>query len=94
VNKVTFASSNKNNRARDGVMYITEIIGKMVLDKNANSVGKVVDANIAFPEWKVKHLLVKTGAFNKLNIEIGKVDKLDNNVILNVDKDELIKVMI
>ena len=34
-------------------MYITEIIGKIVLDKNANTVGKVVDANVTFQHGKL-----------------------------------------
>jgi sporulation protein YlmC with PRC-barrel domain len=75
-------------------MYITEIIGKIVLDKNANTVGKVVDANITFPGWEVKHLLVKIGLLKKLNIEIAKVDKMGDKIILNVAKEELVKVMV
>jgi sporulation protein YlmC with PRC-barrel domain len=76
------------NRKEDP-MYITEIIGKMVIDKNANTVGKVVDANVTFPGWEVKYLLVKIGLIKKLNIEISKVDKLGDKIILNVAKDEL-----
>ena len=72
-------------------MYITEIIGKMVIDKNANTVGKVVDANVTFPGWEVKYLLVKIGLIKKLNIEINKVDKLGDKIILNVAEDELAK---
>ena len=75
-------------------MYITEIIGKIVIDKNADTVGKVVDANITFPGWEVQHLLVKIGLLKKLNIEIAKVDKMGDKIILNVAKDELVKVMI
>ena len=73
-------------------MYITEIIGKIVLDKNADTVGKVVDANVTFPGWEVKHLLLKIGLIKKLNIEIGKVDKMGDKIILNVAKGELMKV--
>ena len=75
-------------------MYITEIIGKTVLDKNANTIGSVVDANVTFPGWEVKHLLVKIGLFKKLNIETDKVDNSDDKIILNVAKDELAKVML
>jgi len=75
-------------------MYITEIIGKMVLDKNANIVSKVIDANVTFPGWEVKHLLVKIGLLKKLNIEIAKVDKMGDKIILNVAKEELVKVMV
>jgi sporulation protein YlmC with PRC-barrel domain len=79
---------------KEGAMYITEIIGKMVIDKNANTVGKVVDANVTFPGWEVKHLLVKIGFIKKLNIEIDKVDKMGDKIILNVAKNELLKVML
>jgi len=54
----------------------------------------VVDANITFPGWEVKHLLVKIGLLKKLNIEIAKVDKIGDKIILNVAKEELVKVMV
>ena len=73
-------------------MYITEIIGKTVLDKNANTVGKVVDANVTFPGWEVKYLLIKIGLIKKLSVEVGKVDKMGDKIILNVTKDELAKM--
>jgi sporulation protein YlmC with PRC-barrel domain len=72
-------------------MYIKEIIGKMVIDKNANTIGTVVDANVTFLGWEVKYLLVKIGLIKKLNIEINKVDKLGDKIILNVAEDELAK---
>jgi sporulation protein YlmC with PRC-barrel domain len=77
---------------KEDAMYITEIIGKMVIDKNANTVGKVVDANVTFPGWEVKYLLIKIGLIKKLSIEVGKVDKMGDKIILNVTKDELAKM--
>ena len=83
---------NENNKGRD--MYITELIGKEVLDKNAAAIGKVTDVNIDFPGWKVIYITVKMGVFNKFSISIEKIDKIAAKVTLNVAKDELIPVVV
>jgi len=75
-------------------MYITELIGKEVLDKNAAAIGKVADVNIDFPGWKVIYITVKMGVFNKFSISIEKIDKIAAKVTLNVAKDELIPVVV
>jgi sporulation protein YlmC with PRC-barrel domain len=75
-------------------MYITEIIGKEVLDKNAAAIGKVADVNIDFPGWQVVYITVKMGVFNKFNIGVEKIDKIAAKVTLNVAKDELISVVV
>jgi len=75
-------------------MYITELIGKEVLDKNAAAIGKVTDVNIDFPGWKVIYITVKMGVFNKFSISIEKIDKIAAKVTLNVAKDELIPVVV
>ena len=75
-------------------MYITEIIGKEVLDINATAIGKVADVNIDFPGWKVIYITVKMGVFNNFNIGVEKIDKIADKVTLNVVKDELIPVVV
>ena len=75
-------------------MYITEIMGKEVLDKNAAAIGKVTDVNIDFPGWKVIYITVKMGVFNKFNVGVEKIDKIADKVMLNVVKDELIPVVV
>jgi len=71
-------------------MYISLIIGKGVLDKNANTVGKVTDIDINFPQWTVNHLVVKTSFFKKLIIGVEKIDKIGDKVMLKGAKDELV----
>ena len=75
-------------------MYITEIMGKEVLDKNAATIGKVANVNIDFPEWKVIYITVKMGVFNNFNIGVEKIDKIAAKVTLNVGKDELISEVV
>jgi len=89
------ARSKKGNRKKEvseeGSMYISEILGKQVLDKSGNNVGKVVDININFPQWTVNHLLVRIGMIKKLPIGIDKIDKIGDKIILKTAKDELEK---
>jgi sporulation protein YlmC with PRC-barrel domain len=74
-----------------GGMHISEILGKGVLDLNANSVGKVVDVDVSLPEWTINHIVVKMGLIKKLTIGLDKIDKVGDKIILKVTKDELEK---
>lgn len=70
-------------------MHVSEIIGKGVLDNNANSVGKVADIEISMPQWTITQIVVKTGLMKKLIIGIDKIDKIGDKVLLKATKDEL-----
>ena len=72
-------------------MNTREIIGKEVLDKSGNKVGKVDDININFSQWTVTHLIVKVGMIKKISIGIDKIDKIGDKIILKATKDELEK---
>jgi sporulation protein YlmC with PRC-barrel domain len=72
-------------------MHVGEIIGRGVLDINANNVGKVADIDISLPQWTVNHIVVKIGMMKKLTIGIDKIDKIGDKVILKVTKVELEK---
>jgi sporulation protein YlmC with PRC-barrel domain len=64
-------------------------MGKGVLDKNANIVGKVDDFNIDISSWTINHLVVKLGLIKKLPISVDKIDKIGDKVILKITKEEL-----
>ncbi len=72
-------------------MHTSEILGKGVLDMNANRVGRVVDIDVSLPQWTINHIVVKMGFMKKLTIGIDKIDKIGDKVILRVTKDELEK---
>lgn len=72
-------------------MNASEILGKQVLDRSGNNLGKVADIGINFPQWTVNHLAVKIGMIKKIPIGIDKVDKIGDKIILNITKDELEK---
>ena len=75
----------------EGDMNIRAIIGKEVLDKSGNKVGKVDDIDIDFPQWTVNHLMVKVGMIKKVPMGIDKIDKIGDKIILKIAKDELEK---
>ena len=70
-------------------MNTSELIGKEVLDKSGNHVGKVADIDINFPQWTVNHLIVRTGMIKKVPIGIDKIDKIGDKIILKTAKGEL-----
>ena len=72
-------------------MNASEILGKQVLDRSGNNIGKVADIGFNYPQWTVTHLEVKIGMIKKILIETAKVDKIGDKIILNITKDELEK---
>ena len=72
-------------------MNTSELLGKQVLDKNGNNVGKVVDIDINLPQWTVTHIMLKIGLIKKIPIGIDKIDKVGDKIILKIARDELKK---
>jgi len=72
-------------------MHTSEILGKTIIDMNADNVGKVVDIDISLPQWTINHIVVKTGFMKKLTFGIDKIDKIGDKVILKVTREELEK---
>jgi sporulation protein YlmC with PRC-barrel domain len=72
-------------------MHISELLGKQVLDKNGNQVGKVVDIDINLPQWTVDHIVLKIGMIKKLPISMNMIDKVGDKIILKFSRDELEK---
>ena len=72
-------------------MHTSEILGKTIIDMNADNVGKLVDIDISLPEWTINHIIMKTGFMKKLTIWIDKIDKIGDKVILKVTREELEK---
>jgi sporulation protein YlmC with PRC-barrel domain len=75
-----------------GRMKTSELLGKEVLDKNGDGVGKVVDLEINYPQWTINHIVLRLGMIKKVPIGIDKIDKLGDKIILKITKDELEKL--
>jgi sporulation protein YlmC with PRC-barrel domain len=72
-------------------MRTSELLNKLVLDKNGNNVGKVVDIDINLPQWSVSQITVKIGMMKTMPIGIDMIDKVGDKVILKITRDELKK---
>lgn len=70
-------------------MYTNELFGKEVLDVNANRVGKVADIDVDLLQGVVNHLSVKTGLTKKFIIDLDKIDKIGDKIILSTAQEEL-----
>jgi sporulation protein YlmC with PRC-barrel domain len=70
-------------------MFISEIKGKEVFDKNANTVGKVADFDVEIPSWTTSNFIVKSGLIKKFTIGVDKIEKLGDKVFLKITKEEL-----
>lgn len=72
-------------------MNAKELLGKEVLDTNADSVGKVADIDLDMRDGTVKHIVVKAGLTKKYDISFDKIEKIGGKVILKIGADELEK---
>jgi sporulation protein YlmC with PRC-barrel domain len=70
-------------------MRISQLIGKGVLDKNANTVGNVADFDIDTSSWTVTALVVKSGMLKKVNIGVDRIEKIGDKIFLKVAKEEI-----
>jgi sporulation protein YlmC with PRC-barrel domain len=73
-------------------MNTGDLLGKEVLDKSGNSVGRVVDIEIDYPQWTINHIVLRMNIIKKVPIGIDKIDKLGDKVILKITRDELEKI--
>lgn len=72
-----------------GNMNISELIGKQVLDKNGNNVGKVADFGIDLTHWTVNQIILRIGMIKKVPVGLDIIDKIGDKIILKITKDEL-----
>jgi sporulation protein YlmC with PRC-barrel domain len=67
-------------------MKTSELFGKEVLDVNANKIGKVNDMEFDLMAGKISRLVVKAG-LKTYHINIEKIDKIGDKILLSVEKD-------
>lgn len=75
-------------------MKITKLIGKKVLDVNANAVGKVIDVDVNFDDYTVNNVILNTGelSLRKIPYEVApeNIGKVGDYLLLKIDKSEII----
>ncbi|MDD5590901.1 MAG: PRC-barrel domain-containing protein [Dehalococcoidales bacterium] len=72
-------------------MYTSEVVGKEVLDANANKVGKVADIDVDLVRGTVNHMVVKAGFTKKYIVSLDKIDKIGDRVVLKIGEEDIPK---
>jgi sporulation protein YlmC with PRC-barrel domain len=70
-------------------MNTKELLGKRVLDVNANKIGKVADMDFNMQEGVINSIVVKAGLTKKFHISLDKIGKIGDEIMLRISKDEL-----
>ncbi|HOP09253.1 MAG TPA: PRC-barrel domain-containing protein [Candidatus Methanofastidiosa archaeon] len=65
-------------------MKIKTLMGKKVYDSDAISIGKITDAEFNEDTYQIVAVEVSQGIMKKHKVEVEKIDKLGDSVILNV----------
>ena len=75
------------------LMKTSKIIGKKVLDCNANDVGKVQDVDIDIKSNNINEIIINSGelSLRKVNIEVtpDMIAQVGDYLLLNVSKSEI-----
>jgi len=66
-----------------------ELLGKEVLDANANVVGKVVDIHLDMDKATVLNIVLKTGLVKKSYVLPRDIEKIGDKIVLRITGDEL-----
>jgi len=70
-------------------MRVKTLIGKKVYDADAITIGKITDAEFDEESFRLTAIEVGQGIMKKYRIEIEKIDKLGDSVILNIKQLDL-----
>jgi sporulation protein YlmC with PRC-barrel domain len=70
-------------------MNTKELLGKRVLDVNANKIGKVADMDFNMQEGVINSIVVKAGLTSKFHVSLDKIGKIGDEIMLRISKDEL-----
>jgi len=70
-------------------MRIKTLLGKKVYDSDAITIGKITDAEFNEETYQLVAVEVSQGIMKKHRVEVEKIDKLGDSVILNVKQLDL-----
>lgn len=70
-------------------MNTKELLGKRVLDENADEIGKVADMDFNIQKGLINSIVVKAGLTKKYHISLDKIGRIGDDIMLKISKDEL-----
>ena len=75
-------------------MRVSKILGKKVLDSNANFIGKISDVEVNVENYEIELIILNTGEIslrkNSYEFTPKDISKIGDYVLLNVEKSDVI----
>jgi len=70
-------------------MNVKELLGREVLDSNAEIIGKVSDIEFDINQGVISNVVVKAGMIRKYDVKFDKIAKIGDKIVLRVSEEEL-----
>jgi len=70
-------------------MNVKELLGREVLDANAEIIGRVSDIEFDVNQGVISNVVVKAGMIRKYDVTFDKIEKIGDKIVLRVSEEEL-----
>lgn len=70
-------------------MNVKELLGREVLDANAEIIGRVSDIEFDIDQGFISNIVVKAGMIRKYDLKFDNIAKIGDKVVLRVSEEEL-----
>ena len=70
-------------------MNVKELLGREVLDANAEIIGRVSDIEFDIDQGFISNVVVKAGMIRKYDVKFDNIAKIGDKVVLRVSEEEL-----
>jgi len=70
-------------------MNVKELLGREVLDANAEMIGKVCDIEFDINQGVISNVVVKAGMIRKYDVKFDNIAKIGDKIVLRVSEEEL-----
>jgi sporulation protein YlmC with PRC-barrel domain len=77
------------NEVKEIKMNVKELLGREVLDSNAEIIGKVSDIEFDINQGVISNVVVKAGMIRKYDVKFDNIAKIGDKIVLRVSEEEL-----
>jgi len=77
------------NDVKEIGMNVKELLGREVLDANAQIIGRVSDIEFDIDQGFISNVVVKAGMIRKYDVKFDNIAKIGDKIVLRVSEDEL-----
>jgi sporulation protein YlmC with PRC-barrel domain len=70
-------------------MNVKELVGREVLDANAETIGRVSDIEFDVDQGVISNIVVKAGMIRRYDVKFDNIAKIGDKIVLRVSEEEL-----